>query len=423
MKFAKSDLKKFITNALTVCFVVFAVFLFIYCISDIFTSRQTYFYEGENRILSKMSLVFLLLHCVAIIAFCFLKDFRYVIEFFKKYYYISVSFFLVILAVLVSSFFNKTPINSVVTYSIYIIAMYLFIVSFSIASHFNVIKKENVMIFLLTLFYVYLTLCLFFYFYTIGKPMASGNLRKPIISHIFFPCSLIPFFHKSFSFRKMLIIYLSFLPILILANKMSVLLVFLVYIAYDIFTSKYLCQHKKRKFIFLGTVLFMLVILLIVSNITKNNFLSNTFSFNSFFLESGRLQNWINILSNLKDFSLLNYLFGRGVGATLEINNGTAAHNDFIEFIFDFGIFGLIFFTLLVVSVSLFIWKSNSIERKVDKKLIIFYLLLFIMISTIFSNGLFLLFMTIGIECSNCSLCDKYKNEIRYEKAYWCVDI
>ncbi len=77
MKFAKSDLKKFITNALTVCFVVFAVFLFIYCISDIFTSRQTYFYEGENRILSKMSLVFLLLLCVAIIAFCKRFSIRY----------------------------------------------------------------------------------------------------------------------------------------------------------------------------------------------------------------------------------------------------------------------------------------------------------------------------------------------------------
>lgn len=391
--------------------------------SDIFTSRQTYFYEGENRNLSKISLIFLILFSVLIIVISFCLNKKETIEYFKRYHYLSFAFFSLIAAVAISSLINKNSFSSLLTYIVYIIALYFFVTSFSLISSCGFFKKEEILYFFVVIFYLYLCLCLFFYFYTIGKPMSSGNLRKPIISHIFFPCSLIPFFHRQLPFKKMLLIYLSFLPVLILANKMSVMLIFLAYVFFDIYESAFFQERKKVRNVVLVAFLLILFFIIIVSNVTKNNFLANTFSFDAFFLESGRLQNWITILSDLKNFSFINYLFGKGVGATLVVNYGTAAHNDFIEFLYDFGILGLATLVSLCISLVLFIKKNNVIREDIDKNLLFFYLFLFMLISTIFSNAMFLLFITLGLKCEYYDKSNKLIFGDVYEKTYWYINI
>lgn len=402
---------------------MFAISLLVYCISDIFTSRQTYFYNGEDRSISKISLVLLLIISLLISALSFVYDKKSTIAFFKKTHYLTFSFFLIGIVVSLSGFLNKNSFNTLGTYLIYIVSIYLFIVSFSLISKLNFIEKRYLVYGALFFFYLYLCLCCFFFFYTLGKPMSSGNLRYPIISHIFFPCSLIPFFHRVFPLKKMSIIYISFLPVAILANKMSVLIIFVLYVFYDLFESSFLISRPKVRRIILIVLIGFVTLIVLIANFTKNNFLSNNLSFSAVFLESGRIQNWYNILSDLQNFRFIDFFIGKGVEGTITINNGTAAHNDFVEYLYDFGVVGFLFLLLFMLSISLYIWKSDVIKTKQDKCLLLFYIFMFSFISTMFSNGMFFLFLTIGIECYDYKFLKDVYYGVNYGQIYWSIDI
>jgi len=78
---------------------------------------------------------------------------------------------------------------------------------------------------------------------------------------------------------------------------------------------------------------------------------------------SGRDEIYLNVWSNILDADIVNFLFGHGNYATKN-DFGVFAHNDYLEIIYDYGIFLFITYVLMVRSLFLFgirLKKENNI--------------------------------------------------------------
>ena len=87
----------------------------------------------------------------------------------------------------------------------------------------------------------------------------------------------------------------------------------------------------------------------------------------------------------MKSFTVKEWLLGKGPSATLSYNKGTAAHNDFIEYLFDYGVLGLIAFLGLIASLLVQYFKQKKIDKR-EMRIIIIYMFVINMISAFFIN-------------------------------------
>lgn len=73
--------------------------------------------------------------------------------------------------------------------------------------------------------------------------------------------------------------------------------------------------------------------------------------------DNGRDQISNQVLAQFYDGNMINYLFGYGYSATVK-HNGVPSHNDFLEIVYDFGIFSLICYCLVIVllGIKCFVW-------------------------------------------------------------------
>ena len=66
---------------------------------------------------------------------------------------------------------------------------------------------------------------------------------------------------------------------------------------------------------------------------------------------SGRWDRWVYLVSKFfGDYSIVRLLFGYGSGAVMDLTGGGHAHNDFVEFLFDYGIIALLLYFVLYVA-------------------------------------------------------------------------
>lgn len=372
-------------------FTVLAFFIFLYAIADITTSVQTYHLDDPDRSLSKIALILInVVSLVGCISYFFQNKPNFK-DFVKSNFLIIVSIFGFCLCCLGSFILNERDVRSLFTTLIYFTSFLTLSSYFSFVVKDELFKDYTFKLFGLTLFYLYIFLCVFYFFYVLGKPMSSGRLRIPVISHVFFCCSLVPFLRQFCKPNDMLVVYFSFVPIMFLANKSSVLIITMMYIFYDLYHSKFVSSRKRLFDIFIPATIIILVLLIVISNVWKGSFFYSHFSFEVMVLRSGRLQNWSTILNSMSSFKFENYLFGKGIAATLKVNDGVAAHNDLIEYLYDFGLLGVLFLLCFVIH---FILKTMRYKDKVKKQnsfLLLMYVLIIMSISSFFSNNNLLL--------------------------------
>lgn len=411
------DKEKLIKKGIVfVSFLIF-VFILVYAVSDMLTSRQTYHLDEPNRILCKVSLIAINFSAFASILLMFFYKKQSFIELIKKNILFVLSLVGICFCIFISFLIHKQSVSLFFTALIYPVSILVISIWFASLIKFDLLPKIILKFCLLILFYLYLFFCLFFYFYVLGKPMSSGGLRIPVISHVFFCCSLLPILRIFLNKKEMLIVYISFFPIMFLSDKSSVLIIFLIYVISDLYQT-YIKNFREKLFIVLISLFFIgLVGLLILSNVWKDSFLYNHLSFYSVVIKSGRLQNWSAILGDLKNFTALDYLFGKGIGATLLCNNGTAAHNDYIEFFYDYGIIGLLLLLFFVFSLIFKIKTSKNDNEKQSSLLLFIYVFIITMISSLFSNNNLLLSFSL---IHNNRLEREASNE---EKKYWDIII
>lgn len=397
----------------TIIYTFFVICFLFYAFADLVTSGQTYHYQSDRR-LSYISLGFLVFSLALGIIVLFIKSIRNKTtkSLLKRVNpFLLVSMLGIVIITGVSGFINKSPFSSIFLVIIYpsiFLAIYIFFIEMF---HFNLNKKILFASFLL--FFIFYTIFFVFYFFYIqGKPTSGGGLRIPTLAHVFFLLSIFCFLRRFLYEKAKIVLYLFCAPIILLSGKMSVLIIFLIFFMGDLFQSEFFDSNKKLMTILLSSLATVAVVVIIIANFTKNNFLADNFSLESLII-SGRIENWNNILPIMKSFTPLEWVFGKGPSATLTFNNGTAAHNDFIEFIFDYGVVGLLAFLCFVASIFVqFLKQTGPFKRELG--LSILYLLVLNLISAFFIN-MNMLYMILLIRNDNLELKEEAFSKIYYE--------
>ncbi len=80
-------------------------------------------------------------------------------------------------------------------------------------------------------------------------------------------------------------------------------------------------------------------------------FLSERFSAESISTGSGRVQNYTTVLSNIEDRSPQDLLIGLGSGSSVQLL-GTGVHNEWLEFLYSFGVVGVMLYLFLFIALT-----------------------------------------------------------------------
>lgn len=370
----------------SISYILFGLSFVFYAIADLLTSGQTY-HVNPNRTTSYITLIIFILSLVVsiIIHFFELKNRGLLNMFLKTINPITfVSLFLLIVTEIISFLGNKTSFGELLRIAIYPCIFLLIYVLFTLFQINETYNNKIIFTIFLCFFVVYFVFFVFYFFYIQGKPTSGGGLRAPTLAHIFFLLTIFCFLRRFLTSKAKLILYCFYLPLLFCSGKLSVIIISGFIFLYDFINSEIFIYHHKLKILFIITISLCIAFVLVISNFSKNNFFADNFSFHALIL-SGRLENWNNILPNFKNFNFKNLIIGKGPGSTMLYNNGTAAHNDYIEFLFDYGIIGLLCYVTFISSFIVEAFRKRDNTRK-ELLILTMYIVIIGLISAVFTS-------------------------------------
>lgn len=197
----------------------------------------------------------------------------------------------------------------------------------------------------------------FFFFYVFSALYAQYNIRiiygrTPVINLVYYVMVFYPWVTLIPTKRYRQLLNFLILGIVLLSFKRGAIIIFpLMLITYSLVKAKI----ENRKIAGVGKAILLSVIficgLLIVDNFT-GGFILNRFTIEALESGSGRTDLYRLAINNIKKRSLSDLMIGLGSGSSVQLL-GTGVHNEWIEFMFSFGIIGLILYAKLFVSLVL----------------------------------------------------------------------
>lgn len=163
------------------------------------------------------------------------------------------------------------------------------------------------------------------------------------------------------------------------------------FFVYDLVFSR-----KKYKI----SIRVMTIILIFVSIFIMNIFISNIVDRFNNIESSGRDFIYTTIYDAWENSESVSILFGHGYFATLNLMDGLYAHSDWFEILYDFGVFGIIIYTVLFV---VYIRNYRKLIKYDSKYKLVFYSLLAIWLIKSMISGVivgkdsFLIFFASGL--------------------------
>lgn len=383
-------------NNIDLLFLFCIGFLYIvYSFLDVFTSNQMYI-ENGNRLFSQVCLIILIIVCLS---YALLKFIKFKFKIFNNKKVLIVILFFAIFVALISllSIFdgiNSKNIKIFFNNSAYYLVDFLLLVSFACFAR-NKTLYNSLINFSFLIIYIYFGIMFFFFFRTIVTPLKTGFIRYPQLSHSF--CVVGPFlFIRLLGSKKQIIVsYIFLMAIILLSIKRSLIIAFSLIVLIDIVV--YFIKNKKMRInilIYSGFgLLFLLASVLLINYFTGGKLIGK-FTFEELFSGSGRNEIWSQLFDSLANFTKKELIFGKGVaGVSLFATNGLGAHNDFLEYLYDFGLIGLISFTAFLV--TLFVMLLKRLRFLPSYFLVVIFSVL-VLVSSIFSNTNILIFAFCG---------------------------
>ncbi|MFI3262882.1 MAG: hypothetical protein R3Y26_08235 [Rikenellaceae bacterium] len=102
---------------------------------------------------------------------------------------------------------------------------------------------------------------------------------------------------------------------------------------------------------------------LVYIDLASGGFLSTRFSSESLSDGSGRADMWELLINHLESRDLITFLVGTGSGSTIKLL-GTGAHNEWLEFLFSFGLVGVIIYLALYMK---FLFRYMELLKRKSK--------------------------------------------------------
>ncbi|WP_346863273.1 O-antigen ligase family protein [uncultured Draconibacterium sp.] len=264
-------------------------------------------------------------------------------KFIRTWYYFILLFVVYYLSALVglpSSFSSPTIRNLIIT--LYIFATILFIYNGTINNHLKGISLK-----LLLLFLLFNGIWEIMLAYTHQLERQGMEIINTSAGYVF--VMILPMLMYIYKKENIWIFSISLL-LTLMTGKRGALVIYVVLILYSFYSFKYLKNSFKLNW--------KALVFLVVIFIAYNFFVDNTFSSlqhrilnfeneKTGAIGSGRNIIWSTLIIQYLDGTVLHQIFGFGFFATRSIS-GFIAHNDFVEFLIDFGIFGLITWLLVL---------------------------------------------------------------------------
>ena len=213
----------------------------------------------------------------------------------------------------------------------------------------------------------------------------SKHLILSQINSIYYIVLLFPvlFLFKNKYFRIVLTL-ITFYLVIISTKRVAFLVILSISILPVAFTYKYLNNFKKVRAILL---VFIIIVIALFSYNEILEYLKNVNIWNRLTMlsedgGSGRMDIYKSVILGIKNSNFINICFGHGfLGVYVNNISTTSAHNDFLEIMYDYGIFGLISYIVFIIN-----WFKNFyLNAKgsiISNKMFISSLIIFIFMST-----------------------------------------
>lgn len=240
-----------------------------------------------------------------------------------------------------------------------------------------------------------------FVFFWLGKIYQQDNLKRGIetsTNAIYCLISIVPILMLSKNNKLKLIILLVTLVCAVFSNKRgaSIIMAFAIYpVLNDVFSK---AKSKiLRNFLIVAVGAIAVFAFFYIGDEYLGGRLVDRFAEMEETGGSGRSDLWAYVIYNYKNSSLLEQIIGHGHYAVSGLGMATAAHNDFLEVIYDYGIVGLIVY----IPIHFYLLRKVIMLRKSNNlfffSYITMYLVFFVMsmVSILIVQQRYLVYMAV----------------------------
>lgn len=157
----------------------------------------------------------------------------------------------------------------------------------------------------------------------------------------------------------------------------------------------------KSKLLAVGTFMcFVCIFILILTQLDSDagEYLFSRFETISEDEGSGRLGIYIEVLDKIKQSEFIGFIFGHGRLAVEKVTAyGMPAHNDFLEFFYDYGLVMFVLYVFMHISIVMWIFRLIKLKSRYSSIMAMSYVVFFIfsMISHVFIYSYFLFFIMV----------------------------
>lgn len=326
-------IKKYPANVL-----ILFLLLFLYAISDMQNSSVTY-NAGSDR----SSVYFFL---IAIILFLGINDIFYLIKNNWKYTVTPVFICLLLIAVWITvlDIFRHVSLWTAFTHlglcSMWLLGYMFFQFLFEYKQAY--LGKTSQCFLVIFILYVGAIL---YYFYDVQIRM--GHI--PVLNLAYNVVVVVPWLFGLITEKKRAVIIILSMIAIILSLKRGALIVLpLMFIVGLLVEAK---RKKKVNSTLIKIILFVIlfIIIVVIVNSQTNGFLFERFSADELESGSGRTEIYKMAWENISKRGVFDLIVGLGSGSSARIV-GTGCHNEWLEFLFSFGIVGLTLYLILIIA-------------------------------------------------------------------------
>lgn len=193
-----------------------------------------------------------------------------------------------------------------------------------------------------------------FLFYVYSAVFAAYNIsliygRKPVLNLVYYVIVFFPWISLLSSRRLKRVLNFLVLAIVLLSFKRGAIIIFpLMLIMYSLIKAKI----ENTKIVGFGRSLVLVILFfcgLLVVDQFNGGFILNRFTLEALASGSGRTDLYSLAINNVEKRSFGDLIIGLGSGSSVQFL-GTGTHNEWIEFIFSFGIIGVTLYSKLFIS-------------------------------------------------------------------------
>lgn len=204
----------------------------------------------------------------------------------------------------------------------------------------------NLFSYILFIFYAISTIYYFF------DMMVRMN-RIPVLNVIYYFISLLPWIMIKTPSKFKKFIFIASLIVVLFSMKRGAIIALPLMILADSFVEIRKHGSTKRFFKIIAFITVFIIALLIADKLS-NGFISERFSADDLASGSGRSEQFTTVLDIIKNRNLFEFIFGCGSENVVKIL-GTGVHNEWLSFLFSYGLIGFLLYTGLVIG---FVKKS-----------------------------------------------------------------